>query len=132
MFIRSDGDNDEASVGMNELALADSEWISPPVSIRSASAEASTEAGLADSFGRLDVTEPISGGSGSHGKRDDSNFFCSSVAEVLESLHGKTDLDNNQVIDIYAFCHDDISCFPDDTSCRAKDISFFLIRRALL
>lgn len=99
MFIRSDGDNDEASVSMKELALADSEWISPPVSIRSASADASTEVGLADSFGGLDVTEPISGGSGSHGKRDDSNFFCSSGAEVLESLHGKTDLDNNQVID---------------------------------
>ncbi|KAH6814874.1 hypothetical protein C2S51_023892 [Perilla frutescens var. frutescens] len=99
MFIRFDGDNDEASVGMNELALPDSEWISPPASIRSGSAESgatSAEAGLADSFGRLDVTEPISGGSGSHGKLDNSNCLSSGVVEVLESLHGKTVSDNNQ------------------------------------
>ncbi|XP_057787544.1 uncharacterized protein LOC131004800 isoform X2 [Salvia miltiorrhiza] len=82
MFNRSDGDNDEASAGMNELALPDSEWISPPVSIKSGNAESgatSAEAGLADSFSRLDVTEPISG-----------------AAEVLESFHGETDSNNNQ------------------------------------
>ncbi|XP_042060821.1 uncharacterized protein LOC121805101 isoform X1 [Salvia splendens] len=82
MFVRSDGDNDEASAGMNELALPDSEWISAPVSIKSGHAESgatSAEAGLVDSFSHLDVTEPISG-----------------AAEVLESLDGKTDSNNNQ------------------------------------
>lgn len=110
MFIRSDGDNDEASASMNELALPDGEWISPPVSIKSGIAESSAtyaEEGLADSFTRLDVTEPILG-----------------AAEVLESLHGKTDSDNNQVFDICAFCHDVISCSLRDRSSRPKDISF--------
>lgn len=97
MFIRSDGDNDEASAGMNELALPDNEWISPPVSIKSGDAVSgatSAEAGLADSLSRLDMTEPILG-----------------VAEVLES---KTDSDSNQVFDICAFCHDVISFLLGD------------------
>lgn len=132
MFVRFDGDNDEASASMNELALRDSEWISPPVRSKSGNAEsgaASAEAGLADSLSRLDVTEPISEDSGSHGKQDNGSGFITSVAgEVLKSLHEKTELDNNKVFDLYNFCHDSLSCFLDDP----RAFYFFLIRKALM
>ncbi|KAL8554396.1 hypothetical protein ACS0TY_002546 [Phlomoides rotata] len=88
MFIRSDGENDGDSVGINELALPDSGWISPPASISSGSADSgatSADASLADCFSGLDVTEPIIGASGSEEKVDHSHSSESSVTEVLES-----------------------------------------------
>lgn len=109
MFTRSDGENDGDSVGMNELALPDSGWISPPVSISSGSAESdatSAEASIADSFSGLDVTVPVSGGSASQEKGDCSHCIPSSVTELLESPVGETDSDNKQVFDSYAFYHD--------------------------
>lgn len=96
MFVRSDGENDGDSVGLDEVALPDSGWISPPLSICSSSTESgvtSTEASLADSFNGLDVT----GGSVSQEKGEHLNHFTSNVTVVLESSLGETDTDNKQV-----------------------------------
>lgn len=84
MFIRSDGD----SVGINELTLPDSGWISPPASISSGSAESgatSADASLVECFSGLDVTEPIICGAGSEEKGGHSHSSESGVTEVLES-----------------------------------------------
>ncbi|KAL9174074.1 hypothetical protein ABFS82_02G028800 [Erythranthe guttata] len=95
MFIRSDGENDGNSVGSGELALLDSGWISPPMSITSSTTESGdtfAEASLADSFSNRDVT----GGSASQEKGDSLDYLTSNVTEVLESPIGETDSENKQ------------------------------------
>ncbi|KAI3446049.1 hypothetical protein Pfo_002714 [Paulownia fortunei] len=118
MFIRSDGENDGDSVGLNEQALPDSGWISPPVSISGGSAESgatSAEASIADSFNGLDVTVPISGGSGNQEKGDFRHYFPSSVTEVLESPLGETDSENKQgSSDVRLVCKDEESVLNQD------------------
>ncbi|KAL0422691.1 UNVERIFIED_CONTAM: Serine/threonine-protein kinase SMG1 [Sesamum latifolium] len=85
MLVKSDGENDGNSVGLSELALPESGWVSPPVSISSGSAESgatSAEASIADSFNGLDLTLPVPGGSSSQEKGDCPHFCSSSVTEV--------------------------------------------------
>ncbi|KAK4437819.1 Serine/threonine-protein kinase SMG1 [Sesamum alatum] len=99
MLVKSDGENDGNSVGLSELALPESGWVSPPVSISSGSAESgatSAEASIADSFNGLETTLPVPGGSSSQEKGDCPHFCSSSVTEVLESSTGVTNSKNKQ------------------------------------
>ncbi|KAL6522620.1 Serine/threonine-protein kinase smg1 [Orobanche minor] len=91
MFGKSDYEDDRDSVGLSELALSDSGWISPPSSI----SDTSSEASIADSFSGLDITAPTSGGSNSQEKGDCPHYFASS-GEVVESPFEETDLENKQ------------------------------------
>ncbi|KAK6159421.1 hypothetical protein DH2020_006735 [Rehmannia glutinosa] len=96
VFIKSDVEDDGASVALNELALPDSGWISPPESISGDSAESgatSAEASIADSFNGLDISVPVSVGSNSQEKGD---YPLSSVTEVLELPHEETNSEDKQ------------------------------------
>ncbi|PIN16776.1 Non-specific serine/threonine protein kinase [Handroanthus impetiginosus] len=95
IFVRSDGENDVDSVGLNELALPDSGWISPPVSVSSGSTESgvtSAEESFAGSSNGLDGTV----GSGGQERGHHPEYASSSVTEVLESPLGKTDSETKQ------------------------------------
>ncbi|KAL3814182.1 hypothetical protein ACJIZ3_015450 [Penstemon smallii] len=101
MFFKPDGEieNDGDSIGLKELALKDSGWISPPESIDSGSTESgvtSPEENIADSFIGLDTTLPISGGSGSQENGNFLHSFPSSMTEVQELPLEETDSKNEQ------------------------------------
>ncbi|KAL0334792.1 UNVERIFIED_CONTAM: hypothetical protein Sradi_4691100 [Sesamum radiatum] len=109
MLVKSDGENDGNSVGLSELALPESGWVSPPVSISSGSAESgatSAEASIADSFNGLDTTLPVPGGASSQEKGDCPHFCSSSVTEA--SSIGVTNSKNKQESsDVHVVCKDD-------------------------
>ncbi|KAL0365454.1 UNVERIFIED_CONTAM: Serine/threonine-protein kinase SMG1 [Sesamum angustifolium] len=92
MLVKSDGENDGNSVGLSELALPESGWVSPPVSISSGSAESgatSAEASIADSFNGLDTTLPVPGGA---------------VAKRKEIVHISVHQESS---DVHVVCKDD-------------------------
>ncbi|KAG8368298.1 hypothetical protein BUALT_Bualt15G0031000 [Buddleja alternifolia] len=118
-FFKSDGENDMDSIGLNEMALLDNGWVSPPESIYSESTESdvtSAEASLVDKFNGLDVAQPISGGFGSQETGDFLNNFQSSVTEVLECPPlGEIDSKNKQESsDPYLVRKDEASVLDQD------------------
>ncbi|GER50411.1 serine/threonine-protein kinase SMG1 [Striga asiatica] len=97
--VKSDVEDANVSVGLNELTLRESGWISPPESLADSSGESGgTSAGgsIADSFSGLDITSPTSGGSNSHEKADSQPYFPSGVTEGLGSSPRETHSENKQ------------------------------------
>ncbi|CAA0807572.1 Serine/threonine-protein kinase TOR [Striga hermonthica] len=110
--VKSDVEDANVSVDLNEVTLPESGWISPPESLADNSEESGgTSAGtsIADSFSGLEITSPTSGGSKSQEKADYQTCLPSGVTEErLGSSPRETHSENKQESSDFHSGHEEV------------------------